>query len=130
MRLEQVRKAGDSTRLGGDYPEPMRPTRWLVLAAVAVLSAVVSVSPDATSGFVRLGSVARAQDAEIKIGANLRAIQSVSLDDAVLAIGDQISVTARQVRGGAVFLDVSLADGHVVKGVPIDEIRKSFRLVG
>ena len=88
---------------GGEYPQPMRPTRWLVLAAVAVTSALVSVSPDTTPS---LGSVARAQDAEIKIGANLRAIQSVSLDDAVLA------------------------DGHVVKNVPIDQIRKSFRLVG
>lgn len=126
MRTEQVRKAGDSSGLGGEYPDPMRPSRWLVLATVAVLSAVVSVSSDATPSF---GSVAHAQDAEIKIGANLRAIQSVSLDDAVLAVGDQISVTAMRIQGGAVFLDVSLADGHVVKTVPIEQIRKSFRVV-
>lgn len=104
----------------------MRPTRWLLVAA-AVLSTVVSVSPDAAPS---IGSIAKAQDVEIKVGANLRAIQSVSLDDAVLAVGDQVSVTGLDLRGGALFLDVSLADGHVVKAVPIEQIRKSFRVVG
>jgi hypothetical protein len=111
----------------GHYPRPMRPTRWLVLAAAVLTATFVSITPDATPS---LGSVAQAQDVEIKVGANLLAIQSTSLDEAIIAVGERVSVVGTRVQGGALFLDVSLTDGHVVKAVPIDHIRKSFRVVG
>jgi hypothetical protein len=67
--------------------------------------------------------------ADIGVGAELMAIHDVTLDEATIASGSKVNVTGRAVQGGSVFLDVALADGHVVKAVPIVQIQKSFRLV-
>jgi hypothetical protein len=123
-------------RPSGEYPRPMRPTRWLVLAAAALTATFVSVSPEASPtigggsiGRLSIGVAAQAEEVDIKVGANLLAVQSTSLDEAVIAIGERVSVVGARVQGGVVFLDVSLMDGHVVKAVPIHHIRKSFRVV-
>jgi len=79
-----------------------------------------------------LGGVASAspvQGTEISVGDLLQATRDVSLDEAVIAAGSKISVSGKRKTGGRVLLDVALADGHVVKGVPLVEIRKSFRPV-
>jgi hypothetical protein len=68
-------------------------------------------------------------DGEIRVGDELLAIDDVSLDEARICKGSKVSVSGRAVRAGKVFLDVALADGHVVKAVPMAEIRKSFRVV-
>lgn len=66
---------------------------------------------------------------DIQVGDMLQATQDVSLDSAVIAEGSKISVSAKKSANGRVILDVALADGHVVKGVPLAEIKKSFRRV-
>jgi hypothetical protein len=66
---------------------------------------------------------------DIQVGAELLAIHEITLDEAVIAPGSKVNVTARAVQGGNVFLDVALADGHVVKAVPLPQIQKSFRVV-
>jgi hypothetical protein len=66
---------------------------------------------------------------DIKVGDMLQATKDVSLDSAVIAEGSKISVSAKKSANGRVILDVALADGHVVKGVPLAEIKKSFRRV-
>lgn len=66
---------------------------------------------------------------DIQVGDMLQATHDVSLDSAVIAEGSKISVSAKKSANGRVILDVALADGHVVKGVPLAEIKKSFRRV-
>lgn len=66
---------------------------------------------------------------DIQVGDLLQATKDVSLDSAVIAEGSKISVSAKKSANGRVILDVALADGHVVKGVPLAEIKKSFRRV-
>jgi len=66
---------------------------------------------------------------DIQVGDMLQAVKDVSLDSAVIAEGSKISVSAKKSANGRVVLDVALADGHVVRGVPLAEIRKSFKRV-
>lgn len=66
---------------------------------------------------------------DIQVGDMLQATKDVSLDSAVIAEGSKISVSAKKSANGRVILDVALADGHVVKNVPLAEIKKSFRRV-
>lgn len=66
---------------------------------------------------------------EIRVGDELMAIDDVSLDEARICKGSKVSVSGRAVRSGKVFLDVALADGHVVRAVPMVEIWRSFRVV-
>ncbi len=65
----------------------------------------------------------------IKVGDTLQATRDVSLDEAIIAEGSKVSVSGKRSSSAGVVLDVALADGHVVKGVPLVEIRKSFRRV-
>jgi hypothetical protein len=66
---------------------------------------------------------------EIRVGDLLQATRDVSLDEAVIAEGSKVSVSGKRAASGAVVLDVALADGHVVRGVPLNEIRKNFKRV-
>jgi hypothetical protein len=66
---------------------------------------------------------------EIRVGDLLQATRDVSLDEAVIAEGSKVSVSGKRAASGAVVLDVALADGHVVRGVPLTEIRKNFKRV-
>lgn len=91
-----------------------------VVAPAAVISVAVLVSADV--------SVAHA-DEGVKVGASLEATSDVSLDEATIRKGSKVSVSAKRVVGGRVFLDVALADGHVVKAVPLPDIQRSFRVV-
>lgn len=65
----------------------------------------------------------------IKVGDTLQATRDVSLDEAIIAEGSKVSVSGKRSSSAGIVLDVALADGHVVKGVPLVEIRKSFRRV-
>lgn len=107
---------------------PMRRTPFAA-AAVAFVLAFAGVAGSQNPVGVSLVGEARA-DGEIKIGDQLMAIGEVSLDEARLVRGSKISVSGKTVASGKVFLDVALADGHVVKAVPMAEIRKNFRRVG
>lgn len=79
---------------------------------------------------LQLGFIGEASaGGEIRVGDELMAIDDVSLDEARICKGSKVSVSGRAVRSGKVFLDVALADGHVVRAVPMAEIRRSFRVV-
>jgi len=65
----------------------------------------------------------------VEVGDQLRATQDVTLDEAVIRKGSKISVSRKSKAAGRVFLDVALADGHAVKGVPLADILKSFERV-
>lgn len=65
----------------------------------------------------------------VQVGDQLEAIVDVELDEALIRKGSKVSVSRRSVAGGRVLLDVALADGHVVRAVPLAEIMKTFRRV-
>lgn len=72
---------------------------------------------------------AEASASEIGVGDTLQAIRDVSLDEAVIAEGSKVSVSGKRAVSGAVVVDVALADGHVVKGLPLSQVKQSFRRV-
>lgn len=63
----------------------------------------------------------------IEVGDRLQAVRDVQLDEATVAEGSKISVSGRSVAGGRLFFDVALADGHVVRSVPVGSLRINFR---
>ena len=115
----------------------MRRTRLIAVicscvAAFAVTGSFESRSQGSLASGLRveLGFIAEANaGGEIRVGDELMAIDDVSLDDARICKGSKVSVSGRAVRAGKVFLDVALADGHVVRAVPMVEIWRSFRVV-
>lgn len=102
-------------------------------APTMLLLLVVSLSPATAFAAERSphheAAATVAGEAEIKIGDTLQAVRDVSLDEAIIAEGSKVSVSGRRKANGFVVLDVALADGHVVKGVPLAEIRKSFKRI-
>ena len=98
----------------------------IALATIATISVGEIAELQAAPSSDVLASV---QGVEINVGDLLQATRDVSLDEAVVAAGSKVSVSGKRSTGGRVLLDVALADGHVVKGVPLVEIRKSFRPV-
>jgi hypothetical protein len=98
----------------------------IILAAIGLCGLGHISTASAATGSASIISV---EGADIKVGDMLQATQDVSLDSAVIAEGSKISVSAKKSANGRVILDVALADGHVVKGVPLAEIKKSFRRV-
>ncbi len=95
------------------------------LSAAALLFAghvAVEAAAGSTAG-------AMANPRTVEVGDQLRATQDVTLDEAVIRKGSKISVSRKSKAAGRVFLDVALADGHVVKGVPLADILKSFERV-
>lgn len=72
---------------------------------------------------------AEASASEIGVGDTLQAIRDVSLDEAVIAEGSKVNVSGKRSVSGAVVVDVALADGHVVKGLPLSQVKQSFRRV-
>lgn len=97
-------------------------TLALQLGAPAALASTAAAADAREQAPVVAGS-------EIRVGDLLQATRDVSLDEAVIAEGSKVSVTSKRAASGAVLLDVALADGHVVKGVPLTEIRKNFKRV-
>lgn len=93
----------------------------LLLADVSVRSAALDSVPSAAAA----GQEAR----EIRVGDTLQAIRDVSLDEAIVAEGSKVNVSGKHAKSGAVLVDVALADGHVVRGVPLAEVQKNFRRV-
>ncbi len=90
----------------------------------------------ASGGLVATSSVARAasndapsadEPREIGVGMYLVAVEDVSLRDAALSKGARIHVTRVGTQKGRVTtVDVELADGHVLKRIGVDTIRKAF----
>lgn len=101
----------------------MRALTILLVLAAATSTGMVAAQPSPTDTHAVAG------ESEIKIGDTLQAVRDVSLDEAVIAEGSKVSVSGRRKANGGVVLDVALADGHVVKGVPLAEIRKSFKRI-
>jgi uncharacterized Zn-binding protein involved in type VI secretion len=66
---------------------------------------------------------------ELRVGDRLEATRDVSLDEAIVSQGSKVSVSGKRTANGGVLIDVALADGHVVKGIPLPEIAKNFRRV-
>ncbi|MFO0549706.1 MAG: hypothetical protein U0271_15040 [Polyangiaceae bacterium] len=71
----------------------------------------------------------RVAGSDFKVGDVLEALDDVSLDEAVVAKGSKVSVSGKRRALNKVMFDVALADGHVVKGVPLADIAKNFRRV-
>jgi hypothetical protein len=92
----------------------------LLLGFHAVGSAVLDVTPSAE---------AKVEGADISVGDTLQALHDVELDEAIIAKGSKISVSGLKRAGGRVLLDVALADGHVVRAVPLSNIRTNFQRV-
>ena len=95
----------------------------LVLVTAAATPASL-VSTDANS--VTRGIEA---DAAPHVGDRLQATKDVELDEATIAEGSKVSVSGVRRASGRVLLDVALADGHVVRNVPLATIAQSFRRV-
>lgn len=106
--------------------------RVLLIASIALslplLEVGVRSSADAVTSQLALPA-AEASASEIAVGDTLQAIRDVSLDEAVIAEGSKVSVSGKRAISGAVVVDVALADGHVVKGLPLSQVKQSFRRV-
>lgn len=116
----------------------MRRPKLFAAIASCIVAYAVTVSGDLAGARsdelgchrLALGFIAAAHaEGEIRVGDELMAIDDVSLDQARICKGSKVSVSGRAIRSGKVFLDVALADGHVVRAVPMAEIRRSFRVV-
>lgn len=108
-----------------------RALRSLVAAAAAVV-ATATIPVEGISfvdpGVAHAEKKTQADDAIPPVGARLVAVTDVELDEAVVRAGSHVSVVARKAKAGRVLLDVALADGHVVRGVPLQQLRSSFRV--
>ena len=101
----------------------------LLLAALpALLAAEVAVRGAELVDVVPAVAEAEA-GREIRVGDTLQAIRDVSLDEAVVAEGSKVNVSGKHAKNGSVLVDVALADGHVVRDVPLLEVQKNFRRV-
>lgn len=100
--------------------------RSLRAFAAAVLLFTGHTALEAASG---AAPAAVAGPKTVEVGDQLRATQDVTLDEAVIRKGSTVSVSRKSKAAGRVFLDVALADGHVVKSVPLTDILKSFERV-
>lgn len=97
--------------------------RATLILSLGSLGLLVPSAPDAWVASANAG------ENEIHIGDQLQAIDDVTLDEAQIRKGSRVSVSGRTVRSGLVFLDVALADGHVVRALPITSVRRTFRIV-
>lgn len=108
--------------------------RVLLIASIALTLPLLEVGVrsgvDVDSGGRAFAlPAAEASASEIGVGDTLQAIRDVSLDEAVIAEGSKVSVSGKRSVSGAVVVDVALADGHVVKGLPLSQVKQSFRRV-
>lgn len=91
----------------------------LLLASDAAIEAACGATPQAEAS----------KEKTVEVGDVLRATVDVSLDEAVIRKGSTVSVSRKSRAAGRVFVDVALADGHVVRAVPLASIVKSFERV-
>lgn len=121
-------------KLGTYAPARMTGALRSLVAAAAAVVATATVPVEGIS-FVDPGVAhaekkkAQADDAVPPVGARLVAVTDVELDEAVVRAGSHVSVVGRKAKAGRVLIDVALADGHVVRGVPLQQLRSSFRVV-
>ena len=138
MRDDIVTPREQSFRVGSRVaisyvPRTMR-AALITLATLALQLGVPPLTPTEAFAGDALADGADEQapivaGSEIRVGDLLQATRDVSLDEAVIAEGSKVSVSGKRAASGAVVLDVALADGHVVRGVPLTEIRKNFKRV-
>lgn len=106
-----------------------RMTARSFLAASAALLALALAPVEGGSFVSPRAALAEAKLAEdIGVGASLVAVTDVELDRAIIRAGSKVSVVGRKARAGRVLLDVALADGHVVRAVPLARLRAAFRV--
>lgn len=100
-------------------------------AALAFAASFVGgVAPSELDTNGRLGiASASASERGFRVGDLLQALEDVELDEAMIASGSKVSVRAQKKVGGRVLLDLALADGHVVRAIPLTALRGSFRRV-
>jgi len=102
------------------------------LPKVFVAAALVlgfGATGSAALGVDRTAEARVASRGDIAIGDTLQALHDVELDEAIIAKGSKVNVSAVKESGGHVLLDVALADGHVVRSVPLVRIRTNFQRV-
>jgi hypothetical protein len=95
--------------------------------AAAVLLFASDAAIEAASGATPAAEASK--EKTVEVGDVLRATTDVSLDEAVIRKGSKVSVSRKSRAAGRVYLDVALADGHVVRAVPLANIVKSFERV-
>ncbi len=100
-----------------------------LLAAVACVALHASAIPTAFAAEREPSQTAPAKKSTVEVGDLLQATEDVSLDEATIRKGSKITVSKKAKAAGRVFLDVALADGHVVRQVPLANIMKSFERV-
>ena len=107
----------------------MRVTHLLAAMACVVAHAAAIPTAFAATAQQQPTKVAPAKKSTVEVGDLLQATEDVSLDEATIRKGSKITVSKKSKAAGRVFLDVALADGHVVRQVPLANIMKSFERV-
>jgi hypothetical protein len=108
----------------------MAPALLFGLALVTAAVAPVAM-PSLEERSTEARSIARGVEADAAphVGDQLQATKDVELDEATIAEGSKVSVSGVRRASGRVLLDVALADGHVVRNVPLATIAQSFRRI-
>lgn len=102
----------------------LRSTAFGLMAGIA--AALVLTGPVAFAGDAE---VRARTSAEISVGAQLEALQDVTLGQAELVKGSKVNVVkVLHRKGNLASIDVELADGHVARA-PATTIRTFFRLI-
>ena len=111
----------------------------IAAAAVALTASLVGAvdtsEPASEARAIELGrfelgvASASASERGFRVGDMLQALEDVQLDEATIASGSKVSVRAQKKVGGRVLLDLALADGHIVRAIPLTALRGSFRRV-
>ncbi|MBW2459271.1 MAG: hypothetical protein JRI68_32545 [Deltaproteobacteria bacterium] len=69
-----------------------------------------------------------AQAPQLKVGSELTAVRDVTLREATLIKGSQVTVVHIAKKAGkTVALNLELKDGHVLRGVAFRKVRDNFR---
>lgn len=98
-----------------------------VLLLLTVLAGLAPLAGLERSAFAESESPAVDDKREIAVGTQLVALDDVNLRNAALSKGARVNVTKVVVDQGRIAtVDVELADGHVLRRVAIDAIRKAF----
>ena len=97
---------------------------WCVVV-VLVLGSSAAALAEAAPASDEAGDVEMARD--IDVGSRLVATADVQLRDVALSKGSRVVVRKiEQRKGRTASVDVELADGHVLRHIDMDTIRKSF----
>src|SRR3954468_22560174 len=109
------------------YSESMRSRALALQTRLVGVVLGALVAPFAASVEPIVSTHEAAAETEICVGAELQATEDVQLSRAEIAKGSRVSVTKVQLRqGDPSSVDISLADGQIIKQVGIGTIHNFF----